>query len=90
MLCVPKTFMEIGNVHLRRGVFDQMFGVGDIETEVVAIRDVTDYTKIYNLVETLQKDIQIIPFGGLLFSSQGALDKKRIPERDYFLSGAPD
>lgn len=54
---VTKTFMEIGNVHLHRGLFDQTLGVGDVVAQSIAIRDIPNYSEIYNLVKTLQKDI---------------------------------
>ena len=51
-----------------RGIFDQMFGVGDIitssahmvgenKTAVLTISSISNYIEVYNLVKKLQKDI---------------------------------
>lgn len=63
-----KTFAELSRVNLHRGVFDQMFHVGDIQittnqiTEknmpaILCISSISDYTEVYQLVKKLQKDI---------------------------------
>ena len=63
-----KPFAELSHVDLHRGIFDQMFGVGDIictssqyspEGGSAAIRliDVEEYTELYNKIKKLQQDI---------------------------------
>ena len=63
-----KPFTELSHVDLHRGVFDQMFNVGDIRTsssqfsssnisESLTIESVSNYIEVYNLVKKLQKDI---------------------------------
>ncbi len=63
-----KPFAELSHIDLHRGVFDQMFNVGDIiattnqltkngKSATVSINSVSDYTDVYNLVKKLQLDI---------------------------------
>lgn len=63
-----KPFAELSHVDLHRGVFDQMFNVGDIRTTSgqfsnnntnasITIASVANYIEVYNLVKKLQKDI---------------------------------
>lgn len=63
-----KTFAELARVNLHRGIFDQMFHVGDVQLTtnqytrkgipaVMGINSISDYTKVYQLVKKLQKDI---------------------------------
>lgn len=63
-----KPFAELSHVDLHRGIFDQMFGVGDIITtssqmntagasRAISINSIDNYIEVYNLVQKLQKDI---------------------------------
>lgn len=63
-----KTFAEMSRVNLHRGIFDQMFHVGDIQITtnqmtkknmpaVLHINSISNYTEVYKLVKKLQKDI---------------------------------
>ena len=63
-----KPFAELSHIDLHRGIFDQMFNVGDIictssnmgpnnVSSAIAIDSVEDYTTVYNLVKKLQTDI---------------------------------
>lgn len=63
-----KPFAELSHVDLHRGVFDQMFNVGDVVTTSshftnnnksasIRIASISDYTEVYSLVKKLQKDI---------------------------------
>jgi len=63
-----KPFAELSHVDLHRGVFDQIFNVGDIITTSsqfvdskrnasVSICSISDYIDVYNLVKKLQRDI---------------------------------
>lgn len=63
-----KPFQEMSRVNLHRGIFDQVFGVGDIiittnqlNSRGVAanmkISSISNYTEVYNLVKKLQTDI---------------------------------
>lgn len=63
-----KTFAELSRVNLHRGVFDQMFHVGDIHITtnqmtnknmpaILRINSISNYTEVYQLVKKLQKDI---------------------------------
>ena len=63
-----KTFAELSRVNLHRGIFDQMFNVGDIQITtnqftkknvpaVITISSITNYTEVYQMVRKLQKDI---------------------------------
>ncbi len=63
-----KPFAELSHVNLHRGIFDQMFNVGDIITTTnqitnvrggaaISINSISNYIEVYNLVKKLQKDI---------------------------------
>ena len=63
-----KPFAELSHVDLHRGIFDQIFNVGDIiitssnftrnnKSASMSISSVSNYIDIYNLVKKLQKDI---------------------------------
>lgn len=63
-----KPFAELSHVELHRGVFDQMFNVGDIimtsnqfystnQSGAVNINSISNYVEVYNIVKKLQKDI---------------------------------
>ncbi len=63
-----KTFAELSRVNLHRGVFDQMFHVGDIQITtnqmtnknmpaILRINSISNYAEVYQLVKKLQKDI---------------------------------
>lgn len=63
-----KTFAELSRVDLHRGIFDQMFNVGDVVITtnqftknntpgVIHIASISDYTQVYQLVKKLQQDI---------------------------------
>lgn len=63
-----KTFAELSQVNLHRGVFDQMFHVGDIQITTnqltkknmpatLCINSIPNYAEVYQIVKKLQKDI---------------------------------
>lgn len=63
-----KPFAELSHIDLHRGVFDQMFNVGDIvatsnqltangKSTTIIINSISNYIDIYNLVKKLQTDI---------------------------------
>ena len=63
-----KTFAELSHVNLHRGIFDQMFNVGDVQITTnqltkknmpatLNINSISNYTEVYQLVKKLQKDI---------------------------------
>ena len=63
-----KTFAELSRVNLHRGIFDQMFNVGDVQITtnqftkknmpaVMNINSISNYTEVYQMVKKLQKDI---------------------------------
>ena len=63
-----KTFAELSRVNLHRGIFDQMFHVGDVQLTtdqltrkgvpaVMGINSISDYAEVFQLVKKLQKDI---------------------------------
>ena len=63
-----KPFAEMSHIDLHRGIFDQMFNVGDIVctssqnningvTDIIHISSVSDYTSFYNIIKKLQQDI---------------------------------
>lgn len=63
-----KPFAELSYINLHRGIFDQMFNVGDIvatsnqmtqrgKSITIIIASVSDYVEVYNLVKKLQTDI---------------------------------
>ena len=63
-----KPFAELSHINLHRGVFDQMFNVGDIiattnqinqngKSNTINISSISDYVDVYNIVKKLQTDI---------------------------------
>lgn len=63
-----KSFAELSRVNLHRGIFDQIFNVGDVRITtnqftkknvpaVLNISNISNYTEVYQLVKKLQKDI---------------------------------
>ncbi len=63
-----KPFAELSHVDLHRGIFDQIFKVGDIlittnqitrnnVPAVISINSISNYMEVYNIVKKLQKDI---------------------------------
>ena len=63
-----KPFAEMSHIDLHRGIFDQLFGVGDVIATSNQISDrtglasieissIADYSKVFNLVKKLQTDI---------------------------------
>lgn len=63
-----KTFAELSRVNLHRGVWDQMFNVGDIQITtnqltsknipaVIYIDSISNYAEVYQMIKKLQKDI---------------------------------
>lgn len=63
-----KTFAELSRVNLHRGIFDQIFHVGDVQITtnqftrnnvpaIMGINSISEYSEVYQLVKKLQKDI---------------------------------
>lgn len=63
-----KTFAEQSRVNIHRGIFDQMFDVGDVRittnqikedntAAVLSFNSITEYKEVYQLITKLQKDI---------------------------------
>ena len=63
-----KTFAEMSRVNLHRGIFDQMFHVGDVHITtnqltrknmpaILQISSISNYAEVFQLVKKLQKDI---------------------------------
>lgn len=63
-----KPFAELSHVDLHRGIFDQMFNVGDVittssnftvdsRTAALSINSIENYVEVYNIVKKLQQDI---------------------------------
>ena len=63
-----KPFAELSHIDLHRGIFDQMFNVGDIiatsnqlttngKSTSISISSISDYIEVYNMVKKLQTDI---------------------------------
>lgn len=63
-----KPFAELSHINLHRGVFDQMFNVGDViattnqidqngKNVTVNISSISNYVEVYNMVKKLQTDI---------------------------------
>lgn len=63
-----KPFAELSHVDLHRGIFDQIFNVGDIITTSnqitngrvgagISINSISNYLEVYKMVKKLQKDI---------------------------------
>ncbi|MBO5576784.1 MAG: PH domain-containing protein [Ruminococcus sp.] len=71
--CRMKPFTELSNVNIHRGIFDQMFNVGDVvlssQNSVVyagravgsgnslTITDIAEYQEVFSLVKQLQTDV---------------------------------
>lgn len=65
---LTKPFAEMSHIDLHRGIFDQMFGVGDViatsnqllpngKNTPIKISSIDNYIEVYNLVKKLQTDI---------------------------------
>lgn len=63
-----KTFAELSRVNIHRGLFDQLFHVGDVvittnqftrknTPAVLGINSISNYAQVYKLIQKLQKDI---------------------------------
>lgn len=63
-----KTFAELSRVNLHRGIFDQIFHVGDVQLTtnqftrkgmpaVMGLNSISGYMRVFQLVKKLQKDI---------------------------------
>lgn len=63
-----KPFAELSHIDLHRGIFDQIFNVGDIiatsnqlgrdgKSTTINIASISDYVDVYNMVKKLQTDI---------------------------------
>ncbi|MGN0526469.1 MAG: PH domain-containing protein [Acutalibacteraceae bacterium] len=63
-----KSFADMSNISLHRGIFDRIFNVGDViattgQTDKngndisVSLDSISDYTQIYHLVKKLQMDV---------------------------------
>ena len=63
-----KPFAEMSHIDLHRGIFDQLFGVGDViatsnqfsdktGAASIEISSIANYTEVFNLVKKLQTDI---------------------------------
>jgi len=61
--CNRKPFAELSRVDIRRGVIDQIIGVGDIVltktgmTSGIIISDIKEYRQLYAVIKKLQEDI---------------------------------
>ena len=71
--CQMKSFAELSNVNIHRGIFDQMFGVGDViltsanliqfagssnkYSRSLTLCDISEYQEVFSLVKQLQTDI---------------------------------
>lgn len=63
-----KPFAELSHINLHRGIFDQMFNVGDIiattnqlnqkgKNTTINISSISDYVNVYNMIKKLQTDV---------------------------------
>ena len=63
-----KSFAELSQINLHRGIFDQIFNVGDViatsnqltqnnTASIVKFNSISNYVDVYNLVKKLQTDI---------------------------------
>ena len=63
-----KPFAELSHINLHRGIFDQMFNVGDIicttnqlgkngVSQTISLSCISNYTEIYNIIKKVQTDI---------------------------------
>lgn len=63
-----KPFAEMSHIDLHRGIFDQLFGVGDViatsgqfsgknGSAAIEISSISNYAEVFNLVKKLQTDI---------------------------------
>lgn len=67
-----KTFAELSRVNLHRGIFDQMFHVGDVQLTtnqftrkgmpaIMGLNSISDYTRVFQLVKNSKKIFMRIP-----------------------------
>ena len=65
---IRKSFGELSHINMHRGIFDQMFKVGDIiatsnqigtngKIASIKISSISNYIEVYNLVKKLQTDV---------------------------------
>ena len=65
---LTKPFAEMSHIDLHRGVFDQVFGVGDVivssnqlmpdgKNTPIRLSSIENYIEVYNLIKKLQTDI---------------------------------
>ena len=65
---IRKSFGELSHINMHRGIFDQMFNVGDVvatsnqlgangKVASIKISSIANYIEVYNLVKKLQTDI---------------------------------
>ncbi len=63
-----KPFAELSHINLHRGIFDQMYNVGDIiatsnqitsngHSQTIVLSSISNYIEVYNLVNKIQTDI---------------------------------
>ena len=63
-----KPFAELSHINLHRGIFDQMFNVGDViatsnqltqngKSTTISISSISNYIEVYNMVKKVQTDI---------------------------------
>lgn len=63
-----KSFAELSHINLHRGIFDQLFNVGDVistsnqlnsngRNTTIVISSISNYMEVYNLIKKLQTDI---------------------------------
>ena len=80
-----KTFAELSRVNLHRGIFDQMFNVGDVQITtnqftkknmpaMLNINSISNYTEVYQMVKKLQKDI----YADIMYPNDKTEGKSRI------------
>ena len=77
-----KPFAELSHINLHRGVFDQMFNVGDIiatsnhltangKSTTINIASVSNYIEVYNMVKKLQHQFLPIRFPQVMHLTVG-------------------
>lgn len=63
-----KSFAELSRVNIHRGIFDQMFNVGDVQITtnqftkkntpaIIGINSISNYSEVYQIIKKLQQDI---------------------------------